>query len=54
MTLVSSVDVIDGEPSSSLGWGHFFCRAAESADVAPLGGDIRLGSLGLGKGPEPT
>ena len=54
MTLVSSVAVIDGEPSASLVDGHVFCRVAESADVAFFGGDIRLGSLGLGKGPEQT
>ena len=57
MTLVSSVDffrLIDGEPSASLVCGQLFLLGV-AACLGPLfGGDIRLGSLGLGKGPEQT
>ena len=54
MTLVSSVDLIDGEPSASLAWyaGTFSVgRGSRLSGRSLFGGDIRLGSLGLGKGP---
>ena len=53
MTLVSSVDVIDGGTLCFFGivCGHFFCWAWAACLGRLFGGDIRLGSLGLGKGP---
>ena len=50
MTLVSSVELIDGEPSASLAWYVGTFSVGCGSRLSPLfGGDIRLGSLGLGK-----
>ena len=56
MTLVLSVDfrLIDGEPSASLAWyvsTFSVGRGSRIGRRSLFGGDIRLGSLGLGKGP---
>ena len=52
MTLVSSV--IDGEPSASLASYVDTFSVGRERHGSLFGGDIRLGSLGHGKGPEQT
>ena len=54
MTLVSSVEGIDRTTLCFFGLRALFLLGV-AACLGPLfGGDIRLGSLGLGKGPELT